>query len=386
MRANTGAVLAAAGQSSRMGTGERSKVLLPLGEMPVLGWSLAALRQCEFIGEIVIVCRQQDRQEILALAQDCPIPVKAVIGGADRQESVARGAAAFEGDWEYILVHDAARPGLTPELARRVWADAAEHGAATAALPMKDTVKLAGEGAPFVERTLPRERLFAIQTPQVFRFELYRQALASAGPDARYTDDCQLLEAAGFPVALTPGEEGNLKLTTPADLALLERGKEERAVRVGHGYDVHRLAEGRKLILGGVEIPFEKGLLGHSDADVLTHALCDAILGAAALGDIGHLFPDSDPRFQGADSLDLLRKVCAYAQLSGWVLENADCTLLAQRPKIAPYVEQMRQNLAAACGVEIGRISVKATTEEGLGFTGSGQGMAAHAVVLVKAG
>lgn len=155
-------------------------------------------------------------------------------------------------------------------------------------------------------------------------------------------------------------------------------------MRIGHGYDVHRLVEGRRLILGGVEIPYEKGLLGHSDADVLTHALMDALLGAAALGDIGHLFPDNDDAFLGADSIDLLRRVCAVIAQHGYIVGNVDCTVLAQRPKLAPYILQMRQRLAEAMGVDISRVSVKATTEEGLGFTGEGLGIAAHAVALIE--
>ncbi len=155
-------------------------------------------------------------------------------------------------------------------------------------------------------------------------------------------------------------------------------------MRIGHGYDVHRLVEGRRLILGGVEIPYEKGLLGHSDADVLTHALMDALLGAAALGDIGHLFPDNDDAFLGADSIDLLRRVCAVIAQHGYIVGNVDCTVLAQRPKLAPYILQMRQRLAEAMGVDVSRVSVKATTEEGLGFTGEGLGIAAHAVALIE--
>ena len=155
-------------------------------------------------------------------------------------------------------------------------------------------------------------------------------------------------------------------------------------MRIGHGYDVHRLVEGRRLILGGVEIPYEKGLLGHSDADVLTHAVMDALLGAAALGDIGHLFPDNDDAFLGADSIDLLRRVCAVIAQHGYTVGNVDCTVLAQRPKLAPYILQMRQRLAEALGVDISRVSVKATTEEGLGFTGEGLGIAAHAVALLE--
>ncbi len=154
-------------------------------------------------------------------------------------------------------------------------------------------------------------------------------------------------------------------------------------MRIGHGYDVHRLTEGRRLILGGVEIPYEKGLLGHSDADVLTHALMDALLGAAALGDIGKLFPDSDKRYEGADSVELLRRVCGLLREKGYAVENADCTVIAQRPKLSPYIPQMRVILASAMGVDRERVSVKATTEEGLGFSGEGLGIAAHAVALI---
>ena len=155
-------------------------------------------------------------------------------------------------------------------------------------------------------------------------------------------------------------------------------------MRIGHGYDVHRLVEGRKLILGGVEIPYEKGLFGHSDADVLTHALMDALLGAAALGDIGKLFPDNDPRYAGADSVMLLREVHRVLTEAGYRVENVDCTVLAQRPKLAPFIPRMRENLAEAMGLEVGCVSVKATTEEGLGFTGEGLGIAAHAVALIE--
>ena len=155
-------------------------------------------------------------------------------------------------------------------------------------------------------------------------------------------------------------------------------------MRIGHGYDVHRLVEGRRLILGGVEIPFEKGLLGHSDADVLTHAIMDALLGAAALGDIGKLFPDSDPAYEGADSLKLLERVVEVLKENGYMVGNVDATVLAQRPKLAPHIPQMRERLARAMGTDMGRVSVKATTEEGLGFTGAGEGIAAHAVALIE--
>lgn len=203
-----------------------------------------------------------------------------------------------------------------------------------------------------------------------------------------YTDDCQLIEAAGGRVRLTLGDYKNIKLTTPEDRvtarAYLGEQKEEKTMRIGSGYDVHRLVEGRKLILGGVDVPYERGLLGHSDADVLAHAITDALLGAAALGDIGKLFPDNDPQYEGADSLALLGRVCALLGEKGYSIGNIDATVIAQRPKLAPHIPQMRENLAKACGIALPQVSVKATTEEGLGFTGSGDGIAASAVCLLE--
>ena len=228
-----------------------------------------------------------------------------------------------------------------------------------------------------------------MQTPQAFSLALYREALGKARAAGQsYTDDCQLIEAAGGKVKLTQGDYRNIKLTTPEDLlaarAYLGGEGGKKTVRIGYGYDVHRLVEGRKLILAGVEVPFEKGLLGHSDADVIAHAVADALLGAAALGDIGHLFPDTDPRYDGADSLKLLAEVCRLLREKGFSIGNIDATLLAQRPKIAPHIVQMRENLAAACGIAADQVSVKATTEERLGFTGREEGMAASAVCLLE--
>ena len=228
--------------------------------------------------------------------------------------------------------------------------------------------------------TPERSTLFAVQTPQCFRTALYRQALdaVDTATAALVTDDCSLFELAGLPVTLTEGDYANLKITTPEDL------QKEKTMRIGHGYDVHRLVEGRKLILGGVEIPYEKGLLGHSDADVLLHAVMDAVLGAAALGDIGKHFPDTDPAYKGADSLALTREVAAILTRHGYKLGNIDATLLCQAPKLAPHIPAMRQNIADAFGVDISAVSVKATTEEHLGFTGEGLGIAAHAVALIE--
>ena len=386
-QAKFGAVLLAAGNSTRMGGG-RSKVLEELEGRPALCRSLEVLDRCPLIGEICLVCREQDRGDMLPLTSGLNTPVRVVPGGAQRQDSVEQGVEALTGPWEYVAIHDGARPLVTDEVLAAVCRDAMAHGAATAAVPSKDTCKLADE-AGFVAATPARDRLWAVQTPQAFSLALYREALGKARAAGQsYTDDCQLIEAAGGSVKLTMGDYRNIKLTTPEDLlaarAYLGGEGGKKTVRIGYGYDVHRLVEGRKLILAGVDVPFEKGLLGHSDADVIAHAVADALLGAAALGDIGHLFPDTDPHYAGADSLKLLAEVCRLLREKGFSIGNIDATLLAQRPKIAPHISRMRENLAAACGIAADQVSVKATTEERLGFTGREEGMAASAVCLLE--
>ena len=382
-----GAVVVAAGSSRRMG-GTGSKVFADLLGKPVLRWCLEALDRSDWAAEIALVCRPEDLEQAEAAAQGLSTPCVFTAGGATRQESVQKGVLALQPDWGYLLIHDGARPFVTEEIIDNVCADALRYGAATAAVPLKDTCKL-GDPEGFVASTPPRERLSAVQTPQAFQRGMYEYAARRARKEGLdCTDDCQLIEWAGGQVKLSQGSYRNIKLTTPEDLVTArafgrEGQKEEMSMRTGYGYDVHRLAPGRELILGGVRVPFEQGLLGHSDADVLTHAVCDALLGAAALGDIGRLFPDTDPRYEGAHSLGLLKEVCGVLRCHGYEIGNIDATLIAQRPKIAPYVPQMRENLAAACGVSLSQVSVKATTEEGLGFTGSGEGMAAAAVCCI---
>lgn len=388
MEGQFGAVIVAAGKSTRM-EGGTSKVLEDLGGKPVLLYSLMTLAQSPWVGELCVVCREEDLDQVRALlVGKTRKPVAVVPGGQERQDSVLQGVEALSPELPYLLIHDGARPFVAPEMVEAVCKDAVAYGAATAAVPSKDTCKLSN-GQGFVESTPPRERLMAIQTPQAFEREMYLYALRKAqSAGVSYTDDCQLIEAAGGRVRLTLGDYKNIKLTTPEDRvtarAYLGEQKEEKTMRIGSGYDVHRLVEGRKLILGGVDVPYERGLLGHSDADVLAHAITDALLGAAALGDIGKLFPDNDPQYEGADSLALLGRVCALLGEKGYSIGNIDATVIAQRPKLAPHIPQMRENLAKACGIALPQVSVKATTEEGLGFTGSGDGIAASAVCLLE--
>lgn len=370
---DTTAILVAAGASRRMGF-DKLSYRLPDGRT-VLETSCAALAAHPAVRQVVLVAGA-NRPECERIAAACPKPCCVVDGGETRADSVRNGLAAAEG--ALVAIHDAARPFVSRAVITAALEAAARTGAAAPAVPVKDTIKVAQGGR--VVSTPDRAMLYAVQTPQCFSREKYRQALACVtGEQARQvTDDCSLFELAGMPVELTAGDYGNYKITTPDDL------KKEKTMRIGHGYDVHRLVEDRKLILGGVEIPYEKGLLGHSDADVLLHAVMDAVLGAAALGDIGRHFPDTDPAYRSADSLALTRAVAALIREHGYAVGNIDATILCQKPKLAPYIEEMRRNIAAAFGVAADAVSVKATTEEHLGFTGEGLGIAAHAVALLE--
>ena len=379
-------MLVAAGSSTRMGF---DKLRFDLGGESVLRRSIRAFELCPDVTEIVLVAGK-NRAFVEEQAAACTKPVQVVEGGATRAESARNGVLAAKE--ALVAVHDAARPFVSQAVIAAALEAAARCGAAAPAVPVKDTVKAAvrGDGKTVppdcaVHSTPDRSTLYAVQTPQCFDRAAYLAALAELDETCArlVTDDCSLFELTGRPVQLTQGDYANQKITTREDLPCPVQ-KEEHKMRIGHGYDVHRLVEGRKLILGGVEIPFEKGLLGHSDADVLTHAVMDAVLGAAALGDIGQHFPDNDPAYSGADSLKLARRVAQLLQQRGYRVENIDATLLCQRPKLAPHIPEMRRNLAAALGLAEDAVSVKATTEEHLGFTGEGLGIAAHAVALIE--
>ena len=386
MKTEISAVLVAAGASTRMGF---DKLSVDLGGETVLHRSIRAFAQCPQVDEIVLVAGK-NRAFVEAQAADCKKPVQIVTGGATRAESAKNGVLAARGT--LVAVHDAARPFVSAAVIEAALDAAKQCGAAAPAVPVKDTIKQAvrGDGKTVpagcrVENTPDRSTLYAVQTPQCFDRAQYLAALEELDAEkARLvTDDCSLFELTGRPVQLTQGDYANRKITTREDLPR-PAPKEETKMRIGHGYDVHRLVEGRRLILGGVEIPFEKGLLGHSDADVLTHAVMDAVLGAAALGDIGQHFPDNDPAYAGADSLKLAQHVARILSEHGYGIGNIDATLLCQRPKLAPHIPAMRANLAAAFGLPVDAVSVKATTEEHLGFTGEGLGIAAHAVALIE--
>ncbi len=377
-----GAIVAAGGAGQRAGL---AKQWLVLGGESVLRRSVRLLAESGVVDELVVVVPAGDEPRAVAELAGLVLLPRVVAGGAHRADSVLNGLAALEG-CAVILVHDAARPFAAPELVRRVAEAAARDGAALAAQPVTDTVKRAAgertEGQPRVAATLDRRELWLAQTPQGFRRELLARAYAAAGADASAaTDESALVERFGAPVTLVSGAPGNFKITSPEDVERA-RAVTELPFATGVGYDTHRFAPGRRLVLGGVEHEGD-GLLGHSDADVCAHAIGDAILGAAGLGDLGRHFPDTDPRWKGVSSLLLLREIAARAAEHGWRLGNADVTLAAKRPKIAPRAEEMRARIAEALGVAPAQVNVKATTGEGMGFVGRGEGIAAHAVVLL---
>ena len=386
------AVIVAAGRGARMGM-ERNKVLYPICGEPVIVRTARAFTESGlFDGGVVIVASACDMEDMRAMLGQGGVSVRAIVaGGRDRQESVWRGIQACDADADIIAIHDGARPLVTREVIEATVESARRFGSGVAAVPLKDTVKRVGESGLVVE-TPQRDLLRAVQTPQTFDAALIRAAHARyADSDVRATDDAMLIEWTGHAVHLTPGDPENIKLTTPEDMLLAgqvilrrEGRKEAPAMRIGHGYDVHRLVEGRKLILCGVEVPYERGLLGHSDADVALHALMDALLGAAALGDIGRHFPDTDPAYAGADSGRLLDHVVALLHEKGYAVANADVTIICQRPKLKDYIEQMRENVAAHLKVDPDCVNVKATTTEKLGFEGEGLGISSHAVACIE--
>lgn len=375
------AIIAAGGHGQRFG-GTSLKQLLLLGGEPILKRSVDAYRGCDLVTDLVVALPNALVQAPPPYLVNGSKPVMLVAGGARRRDSVANAFACVPARAEVVVIHDAARPLVSDAVIRRTVYAAAESGAAIAAVRAHDTVKRAGADRA-ITATLPRDEIFLAQTPQAFRVDVLRAALAQAG-DA--TDEAALAEQAGHVVRVVDGDPRNLKITTPEDLSTAERllgSASAPMLRIGNGYDLHRLVSGRQLILGGVTIPFEKGLEAHSDGDVVAHAVTDAVLGAAGAGDIGRHFPDTDPAWKGADSLALLSRAAALVRTAGYVLVNADVVVIAQRPKLVPYLDAIRANLARALGADASQISVKGKTNEGVDSMGAGESIAVHAVALL---
>jgi 2-C-methyl-D-erythritol 2,4-cyclodiphosphate synthase/2-C-methyl-D-erythritol 4-phosphate cytidylyltransferase len=377
------AIIAASGSSSRMNG--KDKLLADIAGIPVVIRAVLAFEKAESIGEIIVAAKSENVEKIRSLCREHGIskPLVVTEGGENRQESVFNAVRRVSAGMDVIAIHDGARPYIKPEDIDRIVSLAREKGAVIPAVPVKETIKVVRDGKVIV--TPDRNSLYTAQTPQAFLLENYLAGMANIRPhNPPLTDDAQLFENAEIGVYITEGDYGNIKITTQEDLnngqLTIDNGQfmsSPAQLRIGSGYDVHRFAENRRLILCGVEIPHDEGLLGHSDADVAVHALMDALLGALALGDIGQHFPDTDEQYKDISSMELLGRVTALINERGCKPSNLDITIIAESPKLAPYILQMRTNIAEACNIPLGMVSVKATTEEGLGLAGKGIGASA---------
>lgn len=381
----TAVIIAAAGSGKRMG-GALPKQYVRLGDISVLARTVKAFSALEEVNLITVVTNEEYmdrcREELDNLGLMSKVN-EILPGGKERQDSIYNAVKQLPKEVELVLVHDGVRPFVTGDLILRTIEAAKTYGAAVAAVPVKDTIKETKEN--FLTNTLDRNNLYSIQTPQGFHKDILVHAYEEAYQKNIYgTDDAFLVEKTGQKVYVVKGDYFNIKITTLEDMVFGEAilgGQKD--IRVGTGYDVHRLVPDRKLILGGIDIPFEKGLLGHSDADVLLHAIMDALLGAAALGDIGIHFPDKDDSYRGISSLILLAKVGELLHKEGYLIGNIDATVIAQMPKIAPYTDEMRTRISEALNIEKNKINIKGTTTEKLGFCGRGEAIAAQAAVLI---
>ena len=378
-------ILVAAGMGSRMGASV-NKLLLEHDGRSLISYTLSHVLESRRLEELILVVKDEERtffEEILAKLSP-QIPVKLAPGGKTRLESVRHGLDFLHADSEKVLVHDGARPFVDGGTIDRAFDTlTAETPAVVVAIPCVDTIKEV-EGNE-ISRTLDRSRLHRAQTPQGALTPLLKRAMASLTSEEGITDDASVLERAGVPVKVLPGKEDFFKVTTPGDwkrfIDMTE--KKELPFRIGQGYDIHRYDESRPLMLGGVRIAEKGGLLGHSDADVLLHAIMDALLGAAGLRDIGYYFPDTDERFAGADSQKLLIHVKQLLEEEGYAIGNIDSTVIAEKPKLAPHISAMKESIAAALEISPSQVGVKATTNEKLGTIGRKEGMAAMASVLI---
>lgn len=377
------AIVAAAGSGRRLGR-EKNKVLLELGNKPVLSYSLEVLAAVPQVEEIIIAAAQGEEDECEAIAAlSCRGKAfKVVTGGEQRMNSVYSCLMASNPQTDHVLIHDGARPFINSAVLEKILQADFPDGAILA-LPLKETVKSA-EGH-IIKATIPRDGLYGAQTPQIFSKEVLVTAYRR-GFDEGFmaTDDASLVERYGGEVKLIPGSEENIKITTPYDWEKATERINRTMVRIGSGFDVHGFAPNIPLVLAGEKISYNKGLVGHSDADVVTHALMDAILGAMAAGDIGGYFPPDDPQYKDADSIKLLLYICRLMAEKNYQIVNADITIIAEKPKMAPHIQAMRNNLAQALGIAVDAVSVKATTTEKLGFVGREEGIAAQATVLLQ--
>ena len=372
----TSAVLVCAGKGERANFGF-NKLLKEIDGVPVFQKTLYAFSSHPLIDEIIVVCSEEDEAAFKAIAEKLGAEVKFVRGGKDRSASVENGVNAAGGDT--VAVHDGARPFVSAKIITDCVNSAIGFGSGVACVPATDTTaQIAYDGEDEYIVSATRNNIYKVQTPQAFNKKLLLKAFSLKTGDELFTDESGLFAKYIGRCRAVNGNERNRKLTTAEDFAPGEN------LRAGVGFDLHRLVEGRKLVLGGIEIPNDKGLLGHSDADVALHALMDALLGAAALGDIGRHFPDTDPTYKGADSGKLLDHVVELLKEKGYRVGNVDVTIVCQRPKLKDYIEQMREQVARHLNVDVDCVNIKATTTEKLGFEGEGLGISSQAVACIE--
>lgn len=378
------ALIVAAGSSQRMGSG-LPKQYRPLGGKPVLRWAVEALAEHPRIDTVRVVTREEQSAAFQTATAGLDVGAP-IVGGATRQESVRRGleSLAAEGAPDLVLIHDAARPFCPPEVIDRLLTALATNEAAVPTLPTADTL-MHGKGRQ-LGTAVDRTHLNRVQTPQAFHFARILEAHRLKATES-FSDDATLARAAYVPVVRVEGDESLSKLTNPGDFARAEERLRARLVsRTGMGFDVHGFSGDGPVMLGGVAVPHSRGLAGHSDADVVLHAITDALLGAAGLGDIGEHFPPSDPAWKGASSDRFLAHAAGLIRSGGGIVDHVDCTIVCEEPKVGPYRSAMRARIAAILGLDERDVSIKATTTEGLGFTGRREGIAAQAVASIRLG
>ncbi|MDO4177106.1 MAG: 2-C-methyl-D-erythritol 2,4-cyclodiphosphate synthase [Bacillota bacterium] len=372
-------IIAAAGQGRRLGA-PVPKQYIKIGGEYVIAKTIKAFEDVDEVDYIFVVTNEDyiDLCRSIVKDKDFKKVDRIVPGGKERQDSVYNALQeinARKPGVSLVLIHDGARPFISEQVIQNVIRETDETGAAVACVAMTNSVRKIGEKGQS-SQSVDRADYYSVQTPQGFRKSMLIEAYDKAYDDSYMgTDDASIVERAGYNVKIVDGDYGNIKITRKEDLPMENR--------VGTGFDVHQLVEGRKLILGGVDIPHDRGLLGHSDADVLVHALMDALLGAAALGDIGKHFPDTDDAYKGISSIKLLEHVGKLLEENFYKIGNVDVTVIAQKPKISPYLEEMRDNISGALNLEKSRISIKGTTTEKLGFAGREEGIAAEAVASI---
>lgn len=387
-------IIVAAGSGKRMKS-NISKQFLKIDNKSILTHTIDKFQNNEFIDEIILVLKDTDveycRNNIVNKYKLNKVK-KLVVGGRERYNSVHEGLKNVSKKCDIVLIHDGARPNVSQEIIQRSIMETIKHKACVIGVPVINTIKIVNENDE-ITSTPQRKSIWNAQTPQCFEYKLILDAYNKAlNNEIEFTDDSMLMEKLGYKVKMVMGDYNNIKITVPQDIKLVKAINDDKDcdggvnfnMRVGLGYDVHKLVEGRKLILGGVQIDHSKGLLGHSDADVLLHALMDSMLGAVGLGDIGRHFPDTDQQYKDISSLDLLEHVYTLLKDKNYAVVNVDCTVSAQKPKLAPYIIKMRENIAKVIHTSVDRINIKATTTEKLGFEGREEGMSAQAICMIK--